>query len=514
MHRDTIMLDDQGESALTRILAHIHARTGLVFSEGDRARARRVIAECVQSKGLPAIQPYEEVLQADGPELTELVRRLTIKETSFFRHVQQFAAFREYALPELLATRGAACELNLWSAGCSTGAEPYSLAMVLRDVLGPALLHWRVRLWATDIDMEALAVARRAVYSAHQLRGLPDDLRQRYTIAQGSDFRLSDELREMVTFEALNLNAPEAWGRVTRMDVIFCRNVIIYFNLETNRALMERFHHTLADDGYLFLGHSETLWEISDHFTPLHTHDTFIYQPKRHAAPNAEKARKGRVRQRHAGAPEARTTGRKAPAHRPIPGIRAKRPAQAPPAPATPHVEPGALDVRLSATLTAVREAVNQGQNEYALELLQPYLGDHCAEAHLLAGRALANRGAMNEAAHQCDRAVQADPLCSEAYYLGGLLALNANNLAGACLAFERLVYLCPEQPLAHYYLGVVHQRQHHAERAALSYRNALQLVAQHTNNEMLGEMSVGMLRLACQQGIGGKEEKGKREKG
>ena len=498
-------------------MAHIHAHTGLVFSERDRARVQRAIVERMQSKRLPTIQLYAEVLQTDGTELTELVRRLTIKETSFFRHVQQFAAFREHALPELLASRSATCELNVWSAGCSTGAEPYSLAMVLRDVLGPALLHWRVRLWATDIDMEALAVARRAVYSAHQLRGLPEDLRQRYTIAQGSDFRLSDELRKMVTFEAFNLNAPEAWGCATRMDVIFCRNVIIYFDQETNRALMERFHHTLADDGYLFLGHSETLWEISDHFAPLHTHDTFIYQPKRHAVPKAEKAhRKGRVRQRHTDVVDARTTYRKGPEHRSTPDVRAKRPLHAPnePVPILPQVESEVPNARRPATLATVKEAVEQGQNEYALELLQPYLGDHCAEAHLLAGRALANRGANNEAAHQCDRAVQADPLCSEAYCLGGLLALTANNLAGASLAFERLVYLCPEQPLAHYYLGQVYQRQRHGERAALCYRNALHLIAQRASDEMLGEMSVGMLRLACQQGMGGQEEKSTRGKG
>lgn len=220
-----------------------------------------------------------------GAELRTLAAGLLVGETSFFRTPALFEVLERRVLQEQL-DRGIAVPIPVWSAGCSSGEEAYSIAM--------AALEWSrgrhevpVRVRATDIHRGSLERAREGVYPAQALQGVPEPLRSRYFETSGEGrFRVVDAVRRLVYFEEMNLmdllNGPSP---PVRYAAIFCRNVMIYFRAETTRRLVERFHGILAGGGVLFLGHSETLWGISDAFALEQCGGVFYYRRADPAAP-------------------------------------------------------------------------------------------------------------------------------------------------------------------------------------------------------------------------------------
>jgi chemotaxis protein methyltransferase CheR len=218
-------------------------------------------------------------------ELAALARELTVGETYFFRHNDQFRALAEAALPERLRAREASKTLRVLSAGCASGEEAYSLAIVTRDIAAdPA---WSVDIRAIDLNPAVLEKAVRGRYSQWALREAPPEIRQKWFRSESRDLVLDDTVRSAVQFSEGNLagDDPALWQAAT-YDVIFCRNVLMYFAPEQMRAAIARITAALAPGGYLFLGHAETLRGISDDFHLCHTHDTFYYRRKeRGAAP-------------------------------------------------------------------------------------------------------------------------------------------------------------------------------------------------------------------------------------
>ncbi len=215
---------------------------------------------------------YLEQHDPDGRERVAFVNSITTNKTDFFRERHHFDFVRDVAIPEARQRAGSAAPgLACWSAACSTGEEPYSLAMTVRDAVR-AERRWRTTVLATDIDTEVLQRAGAGVYGAERTQGLAEDLRQRHFLRGRGAFegsvRVRREVRELVTFRRLNL-VSDGWPIQTQFDVIFCRNVIIYFTRETQRALFERMAHALAPHGYLMVGHSETLHWLADLFEPV-----------------------------------------------------------------------------------------------------------------------------------------------------------------------------------------------------------------------------------------------------
>jgi chemotaxis protein methyltransferase CheR len=207
-----------------------------------------------------------------------LAARLTIGETHFFRIGPQIDALRTVVLPEIVKRRTAARQVNAWSAGCSTGEEPYTLAMLLREQLPPTA-GWDIRLLATDINDRALETVRRATYGEWSFRGTPDPIRRRYFTPDGSHWRLVEPIRRMVRFGIMNLLADPipslgkgaAPGQPTReLDLILCRNVTIYFGAEAVRQVYRRFADALVDDGWLILGPSDPVPELPGPFEPVY----------------------------------------------------------------------------------------------------------------------------------------------------------------------------------------------------------------------------------------------------
>lgn len=195
---------------------------------------------------------------------TRVVEAMATTETSFFRDVAPFETLRAVVLPELLRARERERRLSVWSAACSTGQEPYSLAVLLRDHF-PELATWQVSVLATDLSSEVLAKARAGRYTQLEAnRGLPAAALVRHFRQVGAEWQLSDEVRRSVEFRELNLVRP--WPPLPRMDLVLLRNVMIYFDVETKKSILSRVARLLNPDGYLVLGAAETTLNLDDSF--------------------------------------------------------------------------------------------------------------------------------------------------------------------------------------------------------------------------------------------------------
>jgi chemotaxis methyl-accepting protein methylase len=214
------------------------------------------------------------------PTWRALAEQLTVNETLFFRNADNFLALADIVLPERIRAKAQTKQLRILSAGCSSGDEPYSLAIMVREAL-PDLEDWDVKIIGMDINPAVLIKATQARYSEWSLRATSDDVRSSYFQAEGADFVLSPEIQRMVSFEERNLvdEDPLFWESLA-CDLVFCRNVLMYFTPETARGVVRRISQALLPSGYLFIGHAETLRGITPEFHLCHTHDTFYYQQR------------------------------------------------------------------------------------------------------------------------------------------------------------------------------------------------------------------------------------------
>ena len=205
---------------------------------------------------------------AGNGELSEFINAVTTNVTGFFREPHHFEHLAKVALPEVthaLAQKGSS-RLRLWSAGCSTGQEPYSMAMTLAASL-PNRPRWDARILATDIDDAVLAKAKAGIYGLEQGTTIPPDYARRFTRPnQAETFRMTQEIHDLITFKQLNL--CNDWPMSGPFDIIFCRNVVIYFDKETQADFFDRAADILADHGWLYIGHSENLYNVTDRFIP------------------------------------------------------------------------------------------------------------------------------------------------------------------------------------------------------------------------------------------------------
>lgn len=254
-----------------RALAYEHA--GISIADYKRNMVYRRIAKRLQALGLETIADYQALLLSgtEEDESEALINALTTNKTSFFREPHHFEHLTQTALPTLMQARQrkGVRRLRLWSAGCSSGQEPYSIAMATRTTAARPPT-WDVRILATDIDTEMVAKGKRGLYPNALAQGIPADLRAKYVRPSGSGASaMAPELTEMITFKPLNLMS--SWPMKGPLDVIFCRNVVIYFDKETQKRLFDRFADLLSGDGYLYIGHSESLYRVTERFSPVGT---------------------------------------------------------------------------------------------------------------------------------------------------------------------------------------------------------------------------------------------------
>ena len=418
---------------------------GLQFEDEKLDYLADVMLQRMQSVGrarFESCSAYIAHLNASpkaSAEWRALAEQLTVNETFFFRNSDNFLALSENVLPERIRANAQTKHLRILSAGCSSGEEPYSLAIMLREAL-PDLNDWDVKIVGIDINPAVLLKATQARYSEWSLRATSDDVRQRYFRANGADFVLSPEIQKMVSFEERNLvdEDPLFWKSLA-CDVVFCRNVLMYFTPEIARSVVGRISQALVPQGYLFLGHAETLRGITPDFHLCHTHDTFYYQQRDEFEAEVTQL----------------DTVSNAPSLLPVkvePGVKHSN------YPVSEHAvtaPPSAWDLSL------VLEAVRQERFADALELIGSLPADSHEDPDALLLRAvlLTNHGRVNESEEVCRRLLALDELNAGAHYLMALCREHEGDTHRAIEHGLTAIYLDPSFAMPHLHLGILAKR-------------------------------------------------------
>lgn len=265
------------ELRLLRDLINEHA--GIYFTDDARLLLERRLRERVVSLGLRSFGDYYQYLRFSSQgraELEEATEDLTTNETYFFREEYQLRAFRDELLPRIAREASTRRKLSIWSAGCSTGEEVYTIAML---VAASRLFHgWDVRIQGSDLSRRCLSVARRGVYGPSSFRCMPKELRRAYFQEREGGAWVVDEIRDLCHFAHLNLMDQDRAALVGRADVVFCRNVLIYFDPRSRRRVIDTLYDRLRPGGYLLLGHSESLLNLSTEFELVHLREDLVYR--------------------------------------------------------------------------------------------------------------------------------------------------------------------------------------------------------------------------------------------
>lgn len=448
--------------AVARLLAE---RTGLSFAPYRHAGAEAGMRRAMARAGVSDPDGYRQLLESSPAALDDLVVELTVGETYFFREPAQFAALRGVVLPQLLTGRDDGHVFRLWSAGCASGEEAYSLAILLEQ----AGLGHRSTVLATDISRASLARAREATYGRWSLRGDGAALAAPYLRPQGDRFALDPRIRGRVRFEYLNLALdvyPSAATGTGALDVVLCRNVLIYFDRDTVRAVARRLFECLAPGGWLITASSDPPLAGDAPFEMVQTEAGLLYRRREVVAPLPEPVAPHTEEGERRGSPPPSfgKTGGTSPAARPADGLSAPRPPVAPPD-----------------RLAEARAAFARGDYARAAELVAPLTADPAAAA--LRVRALAN--VEPELAEEaCAAAAGRHPLSPELRYLHAVLLLDLGRVEDAARAVRRVAYLDRSLAIAHFTLGSVLRRLGDVDGARRAYRNARDICAARPADE------------------------------
>lgn len=410
------------------VVALVTARTGLVFPPNRRAELAPRIAEAMDRAAVGDLPRYLVALGGDERVFDDLVEALTVGETYFFREPEQFDFLRATAIPSLLRRRAGVGGLRAWCAGCATGEEAYSIAILLREL---GLLHTRVL--GTDIAVGRVARAREGRYTRWSLRGVPDDVVARYFRARGKHYQLDREIRESVTFRPLNLLAdtyPSPPSGIWKLDLVLCRNVLIYLSPEAVAEVGRRLIDSLGDDGWLLLSASDPpLGGVVDCETVV--------------TPAGVAYRKRVARSRAVTPPVVR----RAPETPAAPSGGGTRRA----VDASPRVEPGAPSAEVS----------GDGPEEWLARV-----------------RSLADEGRRAEAERACIAALESHPMHAELTYLQAVLLLASDRCDEAVAAARRALYLDRSLVVAHLVLAQSSACLHDRNGAVRALRNAARILA------------------------------------
>ncbi len=264
-----------------RLTALIHGTTGMIFGEAKRYYVERRVFDRIRQTGAPDLPAYLALFARDPAERQTLINAFTINETYFFREDHQLRALANEMLPAVVQAKRPGDLVRIWSMPCSTGDEPYSIAIWLLEHW-PMVDAYHIEIVGSDIDSAALEAAREGLFSQRALSKLPPDLLNRYFEAEtGQGRKIIDDLRESVIFTPANLVERGSVMAQGRFDIIFCRNLLIYFDEQSRSLAAQHLFEALAPGGYLALGHSESMARISDRFEMVRLRDAIVYRRPR-----------------------------------------------------------------------------------------------------------------------------------------------------------------------------------------------------------------------------------------
>ncbi len=429
----------------------------------------------MQHLGLSREDEYYDRLRGEvswivEAELRHLLNLVTVTETCFFRDAGQFRLLRDHIMPTLMAGPERSRGVRIWSAGCSSGEEAYSIAMTLDDMgLFRACPDWRVEVIGSDLNTKALEEARRGAYSARAVRNVEGRLLEKYFLRDGRTFVLSDEIKSRVTFEFGNLTQTPR-PSTGQQDIVFCKNVAIYFHPDVTRKLVRGLHGTLAPGGFLLLGHAESLWQMSEGFALVEHERAFCYRK----APVAEEGSSS------VGSGFSRTAK-----------VRLK---------ADPTVE---TSTQYDLSLSLFREGDWAAAESVLIALIRSC--PTFLPAHLLLGGVYAHSARYDEAQTQAESVLTLTDLEPRAHLLLGMIAARQRRPEDALQSLRRALYLDDSLALAHFWLGNLYRDRGDLARACLEYENVVRDWERHTlelTEEFASDLRVEQLVGFCSDSL------------
>lgn len=468
-----------------RFRDYIREHSGIYLEQSKLDSLRISLVTRATRNDCTRFDDYYRLLVADTTEFNELMNLITINETSFFRFPQQFEALRTRVLPEIMSAKHqSAREFRVWSAGCSTGEEPYSIAMTLLDA-GIDGLGWGMHVLGTDVSTKALAAAQKGVYRERALLNVPPEvLARHFDPAEGGGYEVNSRVRRAVEFGYHNMiKEPYPLSLMGSWDVIFCRNVTIYFKLESTRRVVSNFVDSLNEGGYLFVGHSETLSSITDRLEPVEVGGVFLYRK-----PHTKRL-----------FPHLHSHKVEPPKVKPIQLV-------------TSAVSADVAKLDLSAQASAAlldqaRASSKEGKVDAALGLIRRalILDPDDAAAHLLAASIHADRTDWDEAVRACHRALAIDPLLPAAHYTLGIVYQRQGDFERAVSELRKTLYIDQDFALAHLNIANISKSQQDWAGATREYENALRSLYLNPTGEwteFLGGFAADVLVKTCERSL------------
>lgn len=476
---------------LDKFKSLLRERSALHFSQRNQRILERGLQRRMMALQLPSADDYYQFLQdnqGNYDELNKLLQFLTVGETCFFRYRSHRAALLHRVVPQLIEQNRHRRSLHIWSAGCSTGEEPYSLAILLQENF-PQLGGWDLRIVATDINKRALRQAREGIYGPRSVRLVEPELLHRYFDQSGSLYKVKPQVRGMVRFDYLNLMTdrfPDPANQTEAIDLLMCRNVLIYFELDIIRHIVDQFANCLSENGLLFLGHAETMQNVSDRFSRVHDQGAFFYQLKKNQGTSPRRT-------------PAQSSDPRPESVKPSPSIAmAAMPPPPPPATPTateqsaqehlPAVPPRFSAAELDQLYESAMQAFDHEQFVEAEQIFDQILGLQPRHALSLVGKGLlrANQGDYPEARLFCAKAISQNDLLAEAYLLRGLILDMEGHLERAMVEFQKVLWLDRNFIMGHYLLAKTHARLGQKEQSVRNLRNTIRCLEKSPDQSMI----------------------------
>ncbi len=474
-------------------------RSGLHFPEKKKKDLEIGLFKALADSGLSSVQGlynlnryYKLISDKYNPtgqaEMERLINALTIGESHFFRDEAQFNALRKHVLPELIARKRAIAaaykvdiqpQLRLWSAGCATGQEPYSLAILLKELI-PDIDQWRILILATDINQNSLERAKAGQYSDWSFREERAKVSkfQHFVKNQTNNkYYIKDEIKSMVTFASFNLiedQYPAYHNNTHKLDLIMCRNVTIYFTQSTTRQIVKQFYDSLVDKGWLVVGHAEPSLLIYRAFNQVSFTDTLLYQKGNQPPPWPDDwaALEQPLSPQSPNGDSANSTN-----------LEPLAASLRPPTQSEPAIESSGQHAALNSDegddYDIARKLFEDSRLREAINRLQKKLADEpdFAPGHTLLGHIYANLGCWQDAEKRCLKAIELDKLQVEAYYVLSLVYQNNGQLTKTIDMLKKTIYLERNHSLAHFNLAMLYQQQGDLEKTQRQYKNVIRIL-------------------------------------
>ena len=459
----------------------IKDKCGLYFDESRVARLSDGLCARMSRNGIESQEKYVDLLLRNQDEFNELVNLLTINETYFFREPVHLKLLVDRLIPDMLVNRKNGEKIKIISAGCSTGEEPYSLVMALMEKFGKGIRD-SVRVIGADIDTEAVGKAREGLFYGHSFRGFDNDLKEKYFEKLANNlYRIKDVVKENVEFEKLNLLSDTYPDALRGADVIFYRNVSIYFEPETQKNIFRNLAGLLNDNGYLFVSSTETLSHNIGILSLIEMDGSFLYHKKIELA--LDDRRKSSLTKVEA--PKHKHALRETGDFKTKPAVLSYKPDK----PAQPIAQKILSSERRSDSHASFDQALSLARDrkyDDALACLDVLIlqAPTFIKGYMLKTGILINMKKIEEAEQACLKGIELDSLCLEGYLLLGLTAKIRNDDEMALKRFKEALYIQASCWLAHFYLAEIYIARGENEKACRAYEMASKILRKGGDND------------------------------